>query len=90
MSIIATDLATGRPFILQSGDVVSAVVASSAFPGVFPPVELDGHTIDDLAWSYPEPLPAAAPVAGLICFFDERVDVSLDGHPQPRPLTPWS
>src|SRR4051794_10206519 len=39
LTIIATDLATGRPFIFESGDVVSAIVASSAFPGVFPPVE---------------------------------------------------
>jgi len=29
LSIIATDLGTGRPFILESGDVVSAIVASS-------------------------------------------------------------
>ena len=53
-------------------------------------VELDGRTIDDLAWSYPEPLPAAAPVAGLICFFNERVDVSLGGHRQERLPTAWS
>src|SRR4051795_2897266 len=47
LSIIATDLATGRPVILESGDVVSAIVASAAFPGVFPPVEFDGHTLID-------------------------------------------
>jgi NTE family protein len=47
LTIIATDLATGRPFVLESGDVVSAIVASSAFPGVFPPVEVDGHTLID-------------------------------------------
>ncbi len=47
LAIIATDLATGRPFILESGDVVFAIVASSAFPGVFPPIELDGHTLID-------------------------------------------
>ena len=47
LCIVATDLATGRPFILESGDVVSAIVASSAFPGVFPPVEFNGHTLID-------------------------------------------
>ena len=36
------------------------------------------------------PLREAAPVAGLICFFDERVDVTVDGEPQERPVTPWS
>jgi uncharacterized protein (DUF427 family) len=53
-------------------------------------LDLNGRTLDDLAWSYPEPLPAAAPVAGLISFFNERVDLSLDGHPQPLPATAWS
>ena len=60
LSIIATDLATGRPFILQSGDVVSAVVASSAFPGVFPPVELDGHILIDGGVVADVPLDVAA------------------------------
>ena len=47
LTIIATDLATGRPFALESGDVVTAIVASSAFPGVFPPIEIDGHILID-------------------------------------------
>jgi NTE family protein len=47
LTIIATDLATGRPVALNSGDVVSAIVASSAFPGVFPPVALDGLILID-------------------------------------------
>src|SRR3954453_14446312 len=47
LSIIATDLATGCAVILESGDVVSAVVPGAAFPGVFPPVELDGRTLID-------------------------------------------
>jgi len=60
LSIIATDLATGRPFIIESGDVVSAVVASSAFPGVFPPVEFNGHTLIDGGVVADVPLDVAA------------------------------
>ena len=26
----------------------------------------------------------------MVCFFNERVDIELDGEPQERPLTPWS
>ena len=44
----------------------------------------------DLAWTYPGPLPEASRVAGLICFFSERVDITVDGELQPRPQTPWS
>lgn len=44
----------------------------------------------DIGWFYPEPLPDAEPVRGLVCFFAERTDLSLDGRPVPRPITPWS
>jgi NTE family protein len=60
LTIITTDLATGRPFILESGDVVFAIVASSAFPGVFPPVLLDGHTLIDGGVVADVPLDVAA------------------------------
>ena len=49
-----------------------------------------GAQISDLAWTYQQPLPEAARIAGLIAFFDERVDVVLDGLPRSRPVTPWS
>jgi uncharacterized protein (DUF427 family) len=44
----------------------------------------------DLAWSYERPLPDAGELTGLVCFFDERVDVTVDGEKRPRPVTPWS
>jgi NTE family protein len=60
LTIIATDLMTGRPFMLESGDVVFAIVASSAFPGVFPPMELAGHTLIDGGVVADVPLDVAA------------------------------
>ena len=44
----------------------------------------------DVAWTYSDPLPDAAPVTHMICFFDERVDIVVDGERSDRPLTPWS
>ena len=41
----------------------------------------------DLAWIYDEPLPDAARVAGYVCFWNERVDLEIDGEPVPRPVT---
>jgi hypothetical protein len=29
-------------------------------------------------------------IKGLLCFFNERVDLELDGELQERPETPWS
>jgi len=44
----------------------------------------------DVAWSYEEPLHDAVPVRGMVCFFTERVDLSVDGVQRSRPVTPWS
>ncbi len=44
----------------------------------------------DVAWTYHEPLHDAEPVRDLICFFDEHLDVIVDGKPRERPVTPWS
>jgi uncharacterized protein (DUF427 family) len=53
-------------------------------------VSLAGRTVEDIAWTYREPLIDATPVAGLVCFFNERVDVIVDGVTEQRPRTPWS
>lgn len=53
-------------------------------------LEKDGHVLPDVAWSYEQPLREAAEVRGRIAFFNERVDVVVDGHQTPRPRTPWS
>jgi uncharacterized protein (DUF427 family) len=36
-----------------------------------------GH--DDLVWAYEDPLPEAAGLAGLVAFYDEKVQVTVDG-----------
>jgi uncharacterized protein (DUF427 family) len=51
---------------------------------------LDGKIIPDIAWTYQQPLHDAARVRDLVAFFDERIDVSLDGERRERPITPWS
>jgi uncharacterized protein (DUF427 family) len=50
----------------------------------------DGRVLDDIAWSYEEPIPDAAPIASHVAFFNERVDILVDGERQERPTTPWS
>jgi uncharacterized protein (DUF427 family) len=47
-----------------------------------------GH--EDLAWSYPTPLPESTRVAGLVAFLDEKVDVHVDGLLQERPKTKFA
>jgi uncharacterized protein (DUF427 family) len=45
---------------------------------------------DDIVWTYREPLNDAVPVKGMLAFFNERVDLEVDGEPQERPRTQWS
>ena len=49
-----------------------------------------GRLVPDLAWTYREPLTDASRVGGMVAFFNERVDVVLDGQRPERPVTPWS
>jgi uncharacterized protein (DUF427 family) len=50
-------------------------------------VVVGGTTHDDLAWSYDFPTRALSPIAGLVAFYDEKVDVFVDGVPNERPKT---
>jgi uncharacterized protein (DUF427 family) len=53
-------------------------------------VRVGDRTEDDLAWRYREPHRDVAPIAEMVAFFNERVDLDLDGVRQERPYTPWS
>lgn len=43
-------------------------------------IEAGGRRLEDVAWSYEQPLPPASEIAGLVAFWDHRVDVFLDGE----------
>jgi uncharacterized protein (DUF427 family) len=53
-------------------------------------VEVGDKVYDDVVWSYETPIPDAEGVARLMCFYDERVDLSIGGERQARPETPYS
>ncbi|MFD7437279.1 patatin-like phospholipase family protein [Streptomyces sp. NPDC059861] len=44
---VAMDLATGAPALLDHGDLQSALLASTAIPGMLPPVDREGRTLVD-------------------------------------------
>jgi len=52
-------------------------------------VRLDGgELVEDLIWYYADPFSDALGVAGMLCFYNERVDLELDGELQERPELP--
>lgn len=46
--------------------------------------------VEDVAWSYRAPFPESQKVAGLVAFYNERVDLVIDGERSERPRTPFS
>ncbi len=53
-------------------------------------VNATGTVHPDLAWSYEAPIPECPKIENLIAFFNERVDLEVDGERLERPRTPWS
>jgi uncharacterized protein (DUF427 family) len=45
---------------------------------------------DDLAWTYEQPGRDGQATRDLVCFFNERVDLEVDGRLEERPVTQWS
>jgi uncharacterized protein (DUF427 family) len=48
-------------------------------------VEAGGRLRQDLGWSYENPRPEVSAIQGFVAFWDERVDVYLDGELRSRP-----
>ncbi|HEX4355726.1 MAG TPA: patatin-like phospholipase family protein [Polyangiales bacterium] len=47
LHVVATEIMSGAEVLLSRGDTVSAILASAAIPGVFPPVEIEGRALVD-------------------------------------------
>ena len=69
LAMQAVDLKSGKEHTLREGNVLDAVMATSAFPGVFPPVEIldcqfvDGGVLDNLPTEVPRQLGADVVIA---------------------------
>jgi uncharacterized protein (DUF427 family) len=53
-------------------------------------VRTDNGVQEDLAWSYRTPLAETQKIAGLVSFYNEKVDLYVDGVLQERPVTKFS
>jgi uncharacterized protein (DUF427 family) len=72
--------------------VDSATTTRCAYKGVasYWHVQLGDRTHGDIVWTYTDPEREAEAVRDLLCFFNERVDLELDGEVFERPRTQWS
>ena len=53
-------------------------------------LNVNGHQLDDVVWSYPAPIPEIPKIENLLAFYNEKVDIEIDGAAIERPKTPWS
>ena len=53
-------------------------------------VVVDGKEYQNIVWYYRLPTHESAAIAGLLCFYNEKVDTVLDGERLERPKTPFS
>jgi uncharacterized protein (DUF427 family) len=74
---------------LRHSDTVTACPYKGRTSGYWS-VEAGGTVHADLAWAYDFPTRDLLPIAGLISFYNEKVDIRLDGELLDRPTTPFS
>jgi uncharacterized protein (DUF427 family) len=91
MAVFETNLPTR--WYLPKEDVVPAYEAttrSTACPykGTASYWTVGGN--ENVAWSYESPIPVAAALQGLVAFYDEVVDVDIDGERQERGYSPFA
>ena len=48
------------------------------------------EVVENVAWVYRTPIPQVPTIENHLCFFNERVDLLVDGELQERPTTAWS
>ena len=71
--LVPTDTVTACPYKGRTSGYWSIRIGDVLYP--------------DLAWAYDFPMVTLAPIAGLVAFYDEKVDVFIDGKLQARPVT---
>jgi NTE family protein len=92
LHLVCTDLITGEEVVISAGEVIEAVIASTAIPGVFPSVLYHGRHLVDGAVSASTPISVAVRLRGdtgdrltvWICLRDEYHSEASMGAPCTR------
>jgi NTE family protein len=78
LAVVATDLTSGEPVVFTQGNLVDAIRASCAFPGLFEPVEIGTRCLADGGLVAPVPTCAARGLGAALVI---GVSVGMqDGH----------
>jgi NTE family protein len=90
LAVTAVDLDTAEELVFTSGELIPALLASTALPGIFPPVRHEGRILVDGGLRVPVPV-AECYSLGADIVIASHVSVDADrsaGHPA-RTTLPW-
>jgi len=76
------DFSQLAPTDLQTRCPYKGIARYWSFPG--------DTAVENIAWGYPDPIPAAASIKDHVAFYNEFVDITVDGKPEERPVTIFS
>jgi len=86
LGVVATDLETGVQRVFTSGGLMQPLLASSAMPGIFPPVEIEGRMYTDGGVSNNVPIQPAVEMGALTIYVMDATGTSNQRRPLNRPM----
>lgn len=86
LAVTATDLETGAERVFSTGDIVDPLLASTAMPGVFPPVPIDGRNYIDGGVANNVPIAPAVEMGGTTVYVMDATSHSRQRRPLNRPI----
>lgn len=86
LGVVATDLETGEERVFDSGPVLSPLLATTAMPGVFPPVEIEGRMYIDGGVADNVPIAPSIKMGATTIYVMNSTSQSHQRRPLVRPI----
>jgi NTE family protein len=86
LAVTATDLETGAERVFSTGDVIEPLLASTAMPGIFPPVAIDGSNYIDGGVANNVPIAPAVDMGATTVYVMDATSHSRQRRPLNRPM----
>ena len=86
LAVTATDLETGAEKVFNTGDIVEPLLASTAMPGIFPPVPIGGRNYIDGGVANNVPIAPAVDMGATTVYVMDATSHSRQRRPLNRPV----
>lgn len=86
LAVTATDLETGAEIIFNSGDIMDPLLASTAMPGIFPPVPIEGRNYIDGGVANNVPIAPAVSMGAHTIYVMDSTSHTRQRRPLNRPI----